>query len=265
MHIRGPKEYPYGYNEITTMDNAEQNTRMDFGILRQKSGDVFCEAPHLERAYLLVSGKAEVKFAGVCEVIERPNCFDYDPWVIAVPNDVEVTITALDECEWTVNRTDNDKTFAPKLWAPDECRSENRGHGTMREASTRIVRTMYDYTNAPDCNLVVGEVIGFPGKWSSYPPHNHLQPEIYFYKFNPENGYGFAELDETVYKTHNNSTVLITGEQTHPQTTAPGYAMWYLWVIRHLEGNPYTVPYFIPEHRWVTDPESEKLMWPKED
>ena len=117
-------------------------------------------------------------------------------------------------------------------------------------------------SNAPYSNLVLGEVIGFPGKWSSYPPHNHPQPEIYYYKFNPENGYGFAELDETVYKTHNNSTVFIVNEETHPQTTAPGYAMWYLWVIRHLDGNPYITPYFIPEHRWVTDPENEKLMWP---
>ena len=36
-----------------------------------------------------------------------------------------------------------------------------------------------------------------------------------------------------------NSTVLITKKETHPQTTAPGYAMWYLWVIRHLENDPY--------------------------
>ena len=64
-------------------------------------------------------------------------------------------------------------------------------------------------------------------------------------------------------KTHNNSTVLILNEETHPQTTAPGYAMWYLWVIRHLDGNPYITPYFLPEHRWVTDPASEALMWPK--
>ena len=34
----------------------------------------------------------------------------------------------------------------------------------MRETSTRIVRALFDKTNAPYANLVVGEVIGFPGK-----------------------------------------------------------------------------------------------------
>lgn len=262
MHIRGPKEFPYGYNAIATMDNKEQHSLMDFGILRMKEGDVFSESQHLERAYLLVNGKAKLSYDDKEVIIERANCFDYEPWVLHVANDAKVTITALAESEWCVHRTDNEKVFPSKLYTPEECASENRGKGTMREASTRIVRTVFDYSNAPYSNLVLGEVIGFPGKWSSYPPHNHPQPEIYYYKFNPENGYGFAELDETVYKTHNNSTVFIVNEETHPQTTAPGYAMWYLWVIRHLDGNPYITPYFIPEHLWVTKPENEKLMWP---
>lgn len=264
MHIRGPKEYPYGYTAITTMDDKVQNTLMNFGILRMKEGDVFENGDCLERAYLLVSGKVKLEFDGETKEIERENCFDYEPWVLHVANNVNVKITALGESEWCLQSTDNEKTFPSKLYTPEECASENRGHGTMREASTRIVRTVFDYSNAPYSNLVVGEVIGFPGKWSSYPPHNHPQPEIYFYKFNPENGYGFAELDEDVIKTHNNSTVLITKEETHPQTTAPGYAMWYLWIIRHLEGNPYITPYFIPEHTWVTDSANEKIMWPPE-
>ncbi|MGN1195467.1 MAG: 5-deoxy-glucuronate isomerase [Acutalibacteraceae bacterium] len=264
MHIRGPKDFPYGYNEITTMDNAEQGALMDFGILRMKDGDVFCESQHLERVYLFTYGKATVEFDGKKVDIERPNCFDYDPWVLHVPNDVEIRITAHGESEWCVHRTDNEKTFTPKLYTPEECRSEQRGKGTMREASTRIVRTVFDQSNAPYSNFVIGEVIGYPGKWSSYPPHNHPQPEVYFYKFNPENGYGFAELDEDVIKTHQNSTVLITKGETHPQTTAPGYAMWYLWTIRNLDGNPYITPYFIPEHLWVTKEENEKKIWPPE-
>ena len=48
----------------------------------------------------------------------------------------------------------------------------------MREASTRIVRTIFDLSNATDAKLVLGEVISYPGKWSSYPPHHHPQPEV---------------------------------------------------------------------------------------
>ena len=29
--------------------------------------------------------------------------------------------------------------------------------------------------------------------------------------------------------------------------------MYYLWVIRHLDDEPYITPTFVPEHKWVTD------------
>ncbi|MBR5679025.1 MAG: 5-deoxy-glucuronate isomerase, partial [Clostridia bacterium] len=123
----------------------------------------------------------------------------------------------------------------------------------------RIVRTIFDYSNAPYANLVLGEVIGFPGKWSSYPPHHHPQPEIYYYKTNPSNGFGYGELGEDVVKVQNNDTVFIAPGLTHPHCTAPGYALWYLWAIRHLDGCPYKqpdYPVFLPEHLWVMKPES---------
>ena len=103
----------------------------------------------------------------------------------------------------------------------------------MQETSTRIVRTTFDYNNAPYANLVIGEVIGFPGKWSSYPPHFHPQPEIYYYKTYPTGGHAFAEVGDDVFKISGNDTVLIQSGMTHPHVTYPGYALWYLWAIRH--------------------------------
>ena len=61
-------------------------------------------------------------------------------------------------------------------------------------------------------------------------------------------------------KLRQNDTVKILNSVTHPQITAPGYAMYYLWVIRHLDGNPYITPTFVPEHLWVTDPNAK--IWP---
>lgn len=261
MIVNGPKRFPYGYNEIATIDNKDQHSMMDFGILRLAAGDTFCESQKLERAYLLIAGDVTVEWDKNKQRIERENCFDFSPWVLHVPNDIEVTITANADSEIAVQRTENERTFPCKLYMPDECASEHRGEGTMRETSTRIVRTVFDHSNAPYANLVLGEVIGFPGKWSSYPPHYHAQPEIYYYRFLPENGYGFAELNEAPVKTHHNSTVFIVNSETHPQVTAPGYAMWYLWVIRHLDGDPYITPTFVPEHLWVTEKDAD--IWPK--
>jgi len=260
MHLKGPAQFPYGYNAIATIDGREQNTGMDFGLLRLKSGDTFVESQTLERAYLLIAGTITLEWGGGQQTIARANCFDFAPWVLHVPEGKTVCITALEDSELTVHRTPNGSAFPAKLYTTEDCASENRGAGTMRETSTRVVRTVFDQSNAPWSNLVLGEVIGYPGKWSSYPPHWHPQPEIYFYRFLPENGYGFAELGESVLKTRQNSTVFITQGETHPQTTAPGYAMWYLWVIRNLEGNPYIVPTFVPEHEWVTEPDAK--IWP---
>ena len=54
----------------------------------------------------------------------------------------------------------------------------------------------------------------------------------------------------------NNDTVFIRPGLTHPHCTAPGYALWYLWAIRHLDGQPYRnpeCPVFLPEHLWVME------------
>lgn len=259
--IRQEKPFAFGYTPITTMDEKERNTMMDFGIVRLRKAQTYTDERPLERAFLLVSGEITFAWEGKKETITRLNCFDYDPFVLHVPQNGKVEITGVGEdSEVSITATINDTSFPCRLYTDKECASEERGKGTMREASTRIVRTVFDYSNAKYSNLVVGEVIDYPGKWSSYPPHHHPQPEIYYYKFNPENGYGFCQLGENAVMVKNNDTVKIIDELSHPQTTAPGYAMYYLWVIRHLDGNPYITPTFEPEHLWVTNPEA--AIWP---
>ena len=49
-------------------------------------------------------------------------------------------------------------------------------------------------------------------------------------------------------------TVRILDGVSHAQVSAPGYAMYYIWIVRHLPGNPYTGFHFDPEHEWVLDP-----------
>ena len=98
----------------------------------------------------------------------------------------------------------------------------------------------FDRTIAPpQSKLVIGEVLNFPGKWSSYPPHHHSQTEIYYYEFSPQWGYGHGELGEDVYKIRHGDILPITDNRVHSQTSAPGFHMYYLWSIRHPDENPY--------------------------
>ena len=265
LRIRQGGPFHFGYNLITTIDEVDDNTMMDFGILRLAKEQEECLFhPEKESAILLIQGEVTLSWCGEKKTIQRISCFDQNPWVLHVPRHVEVKIVGVsDDSELSITKTYNEAIFEARLYTPEECASEERGKGTLKEASTRIVRTVFDYSNAPYSNLVVGEVIDFPGKWSSYPPHHHPQPEIYFYKFYPEQGYGFSELGDDVVKIKNNDTVKILNDATHPQTTAPGYAMYYIWIIRHIDGNPYKTPeypVFDPKHLWVT--EKNATIWP---
>jgi 5-deoxy-glucuronate isomerase len=230
---------------------------MDFGVLRLREGEVWEEdSPAEERVYLLSGGRAVLRWGGKEEEVFRPDLFDHSPYCLSVPAKTGVRIQAGREgAELYRSATENSRSFAPRLFVPAECRSEFRGAGTLRETSTRIVRTIFDYTNRPESNLVIGEVIGVPGKWSSYPPHHHPQPEIYHYRFLPPQGFGLTAIGEKPYLIRDRDTILIRDGEDHPQVCAPGYAMWYLWVIRHLEGLPYGPQFVAEEHRWVSGPE----------
>ncbi|MEG1255613.1 5-deoxy-glucuronate isomerase [Clostridium sp.] len=260
--VKHENPFKLGYNSITTMEETENNTMMDFGILRVTKGhvEVLLEAEK-EMALLLVIGEVTLKWNGEEKNIKRSSCFDEDPWVLHVPRNIEVVVEGIsEETEINITKASNDVDFESKLYTPEECRSEDRGKGTLKECSTRIVRTVFDYSNAPYSNLVVGEVVDYPGKWSSYPPHHHPQPEIYYYKFYPENGYGFSQLGDSAEMVKNDDTIKILNDLSHPQVTAPGYAMYYIWVIRHIDGNPYITPVFEEEHLWTTNKDAK--IWP---
>lgn len=76
-------------------------------------------------------------------------------------------------------------------------------------------------------------------RWSSYPPHHHPQPELYYYQFDHPEGFGAGFEGNTPYKTENGSCLCIRGGNAHQQVTAPGYEMYYVWLIRHLDGDPW--------------------------
>ncbi len=260
MIIRQVSGFKQGYNEITASGRIYPQMLMDFGILKLGEGDTFRDDSKYEKAYLLISGEIRITWGKESCIIRRRSCFDENPWCLHVCRNMPLEVEAFQESEIAVIRTENEKIFESKLYERAGCNVEERGKGTMNEASTRLVKTIFDNSNAPYSNLVLGEVIGFPGKWSSYPPHHHPQPEIYFYKFLPENGFGFSELGEEAYKTKHNDAILITEGLTHSQAASPGHAIYYLWVIRHLKENRYVSPVFVDEYKWLMS--ENAVIWP---
>lgn len=275
MQIRHKTPFAHGYTPLVSRSGAAADMLMDFGVLKLLPDETWEYASETdEQCWLLLGGSARINWMvhnaepGLQPAeISRQNLFDHSPYCLSVPNRTGVVICAgKDGAEFCFSATDNPNRFRPKLFTPDECMSEMRGAGTMRETSTRIVRTIFDDTNRPESNLVIGEVIGVPGKWSSYPPHHHPQPEIYHYRFLPENGFGLTAIGDTPCLIKDKDTIMIREGEVHPHVTAPGYAMWYLWVIRHLDGAHYgpstNTPIFVEEHKWVMGDENK--IWKPE-
>lgn len=247
-----------GLTEITRIGETKDDTGIGFAVLRLAPGDSLETTAATETAWLLMEGRVTVTAGDETAMFERASLFDESSSCIHVAAGTRVKLACESACEFTVYTVANAKPFAPRLFSPKDVPNEHRGAGQVGGACLRFVRTIFDGTNSdPNSEMVLGEVITMPGKWSSYPPHHHPQPEIYHYRFTDPRGFGHAELGDAVLKVRNNDTVKIFGPNDHAQVAAPGYGMYYAWVIRHLPGNRYTVPEFTAEHTWTMKPDAD--------
>jgi len=267
---RKRQPFPIGYTPVTEIGGAHPEMLMDFGILRLAADEAFSSDDAKERAFLLMTGKVRFQWTGPdgeeSAEVERTNLLDQEPTALHVPAGTPVTITSVGrESELAIQKVENPKTFAPRLWKPGEYRSDRFGEGTLQDTSTRTVRTIFDAATAPESEMVLGEVINHPGKWSSYPPHDHAQPEVYHYRFFPEHGWGHAEQEDEVFKVTNCDSYAIPPGLTHSQCAAPGYTMYYIWMIPHLPNDRFGPDsrIFRKEHTWVMD--GDAPIWPDAD
>lgn len=233
---------------------------MSFEKLIMDSIDEYTNTEMLERAFLMISGSVRFIVGKKDIEVERPNFYNYDPYMLHLPPGEKVKVVATEMTEIAIFKTENKEYFPPKLYTPEDIVIETRGKGHMNEAGTRVVRTILDHSINPAANLMLGEDMHYPGKWAGFPSHYHEQPEIYYYKFIPEGGFGLLKLGEEGVLIEENDTILIPPNTDHPQVAAPGYGMYFIWTIRHLENNPYIRPTYDPKHTWVEKKEAN--YWP---
>jgi 5-deoxy-glucuronate isomerase len=254
--ISGPRGgFARGTTWITRENERAPVALMDFGICRLRKGSAHRATSAKESLWILLRGQAELCFCGRKEGVSRRSLFSEGPVALNLGSGESVEIRSLaGDTEWAVMRATNPRMRGARLYLADEVATEDRGAGLARGACRRLVRTVYDYSSRRDSAFVAGEVINLPGRWSSYPPHHHAQPEIYHYRFNAPAGYGHAEVGGDVYRVATGDTTLIPGGLDHAQVSAPGYGMYYLWVVRHLPGRPYKGFKVTPAYRWLLDP-----------
>ena len=251
--------FPLGRTQVVRHVDDEDRMPISLDVLKLAAGARVKLTTDFESAFLLMDGAVTGSLGNGSEALtfnfERHSLFDESPSCLHASAGTVLELHCSADSEFTVYFCANQRVFSPRVFNPQDVANEPRGKGQVDNRCLRYVRTIFDGRNSPaEAELVLGEVVTFQGGWSSYPPHHHPQPEIYHYRFTEPQGYGHAELGETVLKVKQYDTVKILELNDHAQCAAPGYAMYYSWVIRHLPEAPYTVPEFTPEHTWIMNP-----------
>jgi 5-deoxy-glucuronate isomerase len=236
---------------------------IELGILRLPPGGKYRgSADGSEVCLVLLGGLANVTAgeANFHSIGGRANVFAGRATAVHVPPGFKFKVEAVGALEAAIARVPGDVPGEPRLIGPEKVKVNVRGKDTFE----RQVHDIID-VNFPSKRLLVGETFNMPGKWSSYPPHKHdrMAPpdetrmeEVYFFKVNPPQGFGFQrvysadrKLDEAFVIRDNTLTKLPFGY--HPTVAAPGYSLYYLWV---LAGEPRNyILHDDPEHKWVKD------------
>ncbi len=252
------KEFAYpefdsqGVKVLSRAGDESNDMMMNITVYRMKAGEertFLCETE--EMAVLLVLGDVTFRWENSEQRGKRVSFIQEGPHCLHVCKGIEVTVKAEADSELLVQTTENERTFDSVFYRPEDCRDDIFGGDKLEGKMKRTVRTVFDYKNAPYSNMVNGEVINHQGGWSSYTPHHHPQPEVYFYRFERSEGFGACFIGDEVYKIKDGSCAAIPGGKTHPQVTAPAFPMYYCWMIRHLEGNPWTDRVVDERYLWI--------------
>ena len=248
------------YNEnnervLCQIDGKHSDMNMNIKVKKFSTDEEFTLYDEgCETAFLILQGEAEISWNGERKIMTRETPFVKAAYCLHVPKCTEVSIKAKKETEILIQQTDNDIIFSPVFYTPDMILYQDFGKDQWEGTGYRIVSTVFDYDNAPYSNMVLGEVYNQPGRWSSYPPHHHPQPEVYYYQFDKPQGFGAAFVGDDVYKSVQGSAVFIPDGKDHQQVVAPGYEMCYIWMIRHIDNDPWfkTTRFVSDEHQWLT-------------
>ncbi len=252
-------------NGFTTIVTAPQDgiEYIDFGVLKLEPGQSFSVAgdPGRETGIVILSGMCRFEAGGRVwdDLGGRKSVFDGPATSMYLPPSAGYTIVAITDLEAAIVTAPADRAGEVVVIRPEDVViHEARGKGLF-------VRDVHDIIvdNVPAQRLMIGETFNRAGEWSSYPPHKHdvetppdevKLEEIYFYKLDPPQGFGMQRIYSPergineAYVVENDDTVLMPFGY-HPVAAAPGYRLYYLWV---LAGKSRVMkPREDPAHSWV--------------
>mgnify|MGYP005973611439 FL=1 len=253
-----------GYQEVVDKESGLE--LIGFDLIRLEPGEnAVYESEEYEIGLVILQGTCSVKVDDVTfdKLGSRRSVFDGKPTTVYVPRDskYEVTATGSMMLEIGVCKVKARKKYEAFVIDAGDVTTEHRGKLNWQRDVNDIITSKYE---GKVDRIVLGETYSMPGQWSSYPSHKHdtdnlpfevNMEEIYHFKVNPGQGFGIQvmysddmSLRESYIIKNGDSVAIKNGY--HPVVAAPGYQVYYLWVMAGVDTRQLT-PCDDPDHAWV--------------
>ena len=233
---------------------------MDFGIIELWAGEnaEFCTGDR-EAGFVILSGEADFAFDSIIwnKVGRRRSVFEGKAYSVYMPRSRTVKISAQMHTVIAVATCPVEVDTQPQLLTPDDTKSVILGVKPCERYNDFLID---ERSNAK--HLTIGEAWISPGNWAGYPPHKHdednmpdegIYEEIYFYQFQPQQGFALqrmytkdGSIDECYTVRHNDVVEFPRGY--HTTVGAPGYNSYFLWMSAGEYQGFYRA--YDPEHEW---------------
>lgn len=256
--IRG-KLAESGYSRVVGTNGADLSY-LEFGLLALGDGHTWDRTFQGQEAVLVVlGGKCDVAAGGQTwpQIGQRADVFDGLPTSVYLPPGEAVQVRGRGEVEIAVCLARAEKGPKATLIPPEKV-------GVRQVGESSFQRSIHDIAvigSLPCERLLVGETYNPPGLWSSYPPHKHdvhnpptesKLEEVYHFRVKPPQGFGlqrvYGDGFDQSYAVQDRDTVTIA-RGYHPVVAAPGYQLYYLWILAGEERVMY--PRDDATHAWV--------------
>lgn len=249
-----------GYTELSTI--GESSLKMlEFGILTLAPGDTHVfHTEDREVAFIVLSGKADFSARGQSygSIGVRRSVFEGKAEAFYAPRNTEVTIYSPWNVKIAVCKTPVQEDSEPQAIRQADVRLVTLGQKPWERETSFIVDGA---TNAK--RLTIGEAYITPGNWAGFPPHKHdedhmpaegVLEEIYYFLFQPEQGFGIQCLYtadgqiDVAYRVKSDELVEFP-RGYHTTVGAPGYNSYFLWLMAGDHQGFYRAN--DPAHDWV--------------
>lgn len=254
-----------GYTKLCEIGKCSLR-QLEFGIIELRKGDcVSLDTEENEFAFIFLGGHTDVTVNGQFweNVGGRSDVFGGAAWSVYAPRHSQVTFSANEHAKIAVCDTPADTDGEAQVLPPEHVKVASLGVKPWQRDTHFIIDGR---SNAR--RLCIGESFPTPGNWAGFPPHKHdvdnmphegVLEEIYYFLFQPEQGFAVqclytkdGEIDEA-YRVKQNELVEMP-KGYHATVSIPGYNTYFLWAMAgehqgFFRSND-------PEHEWIGAVES---------